>query len=133
MTQYEDQDCITCFIRFGVPVGFTARRRQDKQNFYCPNGHQMAYTESEADRIRRERDRLRQQLAERDDEIARQQRMREAAERQAAAARGQVTKLKNRASAGVCPCCNRTFRQLAAHMRQKHPTYMDEGTKELVQ
>lgn len=33
------------------------------------------------------------------------------------------TRLKNRAAAGVCPCCNRTFKQLAAHMKTKHPTW----------
>jgi predicted RNA-binding Zn-ribbon protein involved in translation (DUF1610 family) len=39
------------------------------------------------------------------------------------AARGQATRLRNRAAAGVCPCCNRTFKQLAAHMKAKHPKY----------
>jgi hypothetical protein len=24
---------------------------------------------------------------------------------------------------GVCPCCNRTFQQLARHMKAKHPGY----------
>lgn len=33
------------------------------------------------------------------------------------------TRLKNRAANGVCPCCKRTFKQLAAHMKTKHPTW----------
>lgn len=33
------------------------------------------------------------------------------------------TRLKNRAKAGVCPCCNRTFKQLAAHMKTQHPNW----------
>ncbi len=48
---------------------------------------------------------------------------RDTALRQKAAAKGQVTKLKNRAAAGVCPCCNRTFKQLATHMQMKHPEW----------
>lgn len=28
-----------------------------------------------------------------------------------------------RVKAGVCPCCNRTVKQLASHMATKHPTY----------
>lgn len=33
-------------------------------------------------------------------------------------------RLRKRASAGVCPCCNRTFSQLARHMQTKHPTFI---------
>lgn len=35
------------------------------------------------------------------------------------------TRIKNRIKNGVCPCCNRTFKQLAAHMKNKHPDYME--------
>lgn len=52
------------------------------------------------------------------------------AERKLAAQKGVTTKLKNRAKAGVCPCCNRTFKQLAAHMKNKHPDFAREhGTR----
>ena len=34
------------------------------------------------------------------------------------------TRIKNRIKNGVCPCCNRTFKQLAAHMKNKHPNYV---------
>lgn len=33
------------------------------------------------------------------------------------------TRIKNRIAHGVCPCCNRTFKDLAAHMNTKHPNY----------
>ena len=33
------------------------------------------------------------------------------------------TRLKNRVASGVCPCCNRTFKQLAAHMSRQHPEF----------
>ena len=93
--------------------------------FYCAYGHRQYYIkgESEETKLRRERDRLAQQIAQRDDEIKRQREMRVAAERQAAAARGQVTKMKRRAQGGVCPCCNRTFAGLARHMNAKHPEF----------
>lgn len=32
-------------------------------------------------------------------------------------------KLKKRASAGICPCCNRTVSQMARHMKSKHPEF----------
>jgi hypothetical protein len=126
--------CGKCGIEFHVPKRWQTDRRESKETFWCPNGHPRVYCESEADVIRRERDRLKQQIAERDDAIRREQNWRraerdgrEAAERRASAARGQVTRLKNRASAGVCPCCNRTFSQLARHMAEKHPRFKAEA------
>lgn len=51
---------------------------------------------------------------------------REAAQHQSRAFKGVVTKLKKRAANGVCPCCNRTFVDLARHMAGKHPTFLAE-------
>ena len=86
----------------------------------------MSYTESEADQLRRERDRLKQQLAQKDDEIRVQRDCREAAERSASARKGQITKLKKRAAAGVCPCCNRSFENLRRHIDSQHPGFVAE-------
>jgi len=33
------------------------------------------------------------------------------------------TKIKNRIANGVCPCCNRQFKNLHEHMKIKHPDY----------
>lgn len=114
--------CANCSIMFGVPSRFDKDRRNDHVQFYCPAGHINLYTqESEAEKMRRERDIYIQRVAQRDDEIKKQRSMREAAERQTAAARGQVTRIKNRVGAGMCPNCRRTFSQLANHMRMMHP------------
>lgn len=47
-----------------------------------------------------------------------------------AAYKGQVTKVKRRVSKGVCPCCNRTFENLARNMESQHPAYGGEGDGE---
>lgn len=39
------------------------------------------------------------------------------------------TRLKNRIGKGVCPCCNRSFVNLARHMESKHPDFADRGQK----
>lgn len=92
--------------------------------FYCPYGHDQHFIEgeSEATKLRRERDRLMQRLAEKDDSI----RTLEARRR---AALGQVTKIKNRVGHGICPCCNRSFENLHRHMATKHPTYAAEAAE----
>ena len=46
-----------------------------------------------------------------------------AARKRLSAQKGATTRLKNRSKAGVCPCCTRTFKQLAAHMKNKHPEF----------
>lgn len=122
--------CGECGIEFDVPETWRAARQESKDTFYCPNGHSRVYLESEADKLRRERDRLAQQIAQKDDEIKWQRDLRQATERQVSAAKGQITKLKKRASAGVCPCCNRTFANMAAHMKTKHPD-MDPNVVDL--
>lgn len=48
-----------------------------------------------------------------------------AEERSHAATRGHLTRTKKRGGHGVCPCCNRTFQQLARHMKSKHPDYAE--------
>jgi hypothetical protein len=128
MIEMERFCCGQCGIEFYVPPHFAreCREKGSDKTWYCPNGHPRVFRQSEADKLRQERDRLQQRIAQKDDEIAAERRRREDAERRTSAARGQVTKMKNRASAGVCPCCNRTFKQLAAHMKTKHPGFMAE-------
>lgn len=117
---FETAICNECSINFGVPHGFTDNRRADKRSFSCPNGHGMSYQESEADKLRRERDRLQQQIAQKDDEIAETQRA-------LVAQKAQVTRLKNRAKAGLCSCCNRHFVNLERHMASKHAEPGEKG------
>ena len=119
-----------CGISFAVPSWWESGRRETHAEFFCPNGHSLSYrAESESEKIRRDRDRLAQRLAERDDEIKRQRELRQGIERQLVATRGVVTRIKNRVSKGVCPCCNRTFENLHRHMNTKHPTYTVEAAE----
>ncbi len=120
--------CGECGIEHYVPKAFDDNQVAlgSKGGWDCPNGHRRVYRESEADVVRRERDLLKQRIAQKDDEIRFQRQHREAAERQAAARKGQITRLKNRAAAGVCPCCNRSFENLRRHMDHKHPGFKAE-------
>jgi hypothetical protein len=104
---------------------YTAARRSSGIAVFCPYGHSLHYPEGENEEttLRRERDQLRQRIAQRDDEIRHQKERAETAERSAVAYKGQVTKIKRRTLAGVCPCCTRTFQNLARHVATKHPGY----------
>jgi len=115
------ESCGTCG-KCGCPMAFEShfleQRRNDGSTFYCPNGHPRAFRESELAKA--------QKLLETERKWRMQEReLRDAAERREAAAKGQVTKLKNRVGNGVCPCCNRSFTNLRRHMGTKHPEYKD--------
>lgn len=121
---YSEHQCPTCGVHYGLDREFYAAQQAGKgHGWYCPNGHKLVIRESDAEKYRREAERLKQQIAQKDDEIAWQREQRKVSERQVAAAKGQITKLRKRANAGVCPCCNRTFTNMARHMKTKHPNH----------
>lgn len=126
-------DCF-CGITFAVPQNFHDAKYKSGGTFFCPNGHSLGWSQSEADRVRsqmgeqlgktqKELENARQRLefARHDAEASRQQR--DVAERRLSAAKGQITRIKRRGSNGVCPCCRRSFVALARHMKTKHPDY----------
>lgn len=122
--------CSECGVPIAMPPAVGAARRTDGNVFHCYNGHRQCFTESEVARLLREveTDRKKREWADQQAKIDR-----EACERFSrsnAALRGEVTKIKNRVGNGVCPCCNRTFENLARHMTSKHPGYKAEGPTE---
>ncbi len=119
-------DCGGCGISYFVPTFWLDDRRKTGDAWKCPNGCHRAFNETEADKLRQERDKLKQRQAYLRDRIDDERKWRETAERSAAAYKGQATKLRNRAKNGVCPCCNRTFQNLARHMNSKHPGFQSE-------
>lgn len=129
-TTFEIIACWQCNIRWAMPEEFVAQRRRDGKGFYCPNGHSCAYNETEADRIKREAEKkitsLQQSLAWAEESKRSWRESAERAENRLRATKGVVTKLKKRVGNGVCPCCNRTFSNLARHMHSQHPDFSEE-------
>lgn len=130
-------NCPECGVIFGIPEELMKKLREKGTTFYCPNGHKLHFGDSENDRLRRERDRLKQQMAEKDDAIERRDRWLEDQrkdieheKRRHAATKGNLTKAKKRANAGVCPHCTRTFANMATHIRHMHPEKIHEPEAE---
>lgn len=114
--------CYTCGARFGIGADLYRRAVTDAVgSVYCPAcGSQSCWRESEDQKRIKE---LQRKLEWEAGEVARQKAARDTAEASLRSTQGVVTRMKRRAAAGVCPCCHRTFRQLAAHMVAKHPDY----------
>lgn len=115
---FEAHQCGTCGVVWALDIQYLEARREDHEGWLCPNGHSFVFNgPSETERLRQQLERERT----RSGRIAAERDQIEASRR---AVKGVVTKLKKRISAGVCPCCNRTFKQLADHMATQHPDYL---------
>lgn len=116
-----------CGVEFGMPVSLHRELNADsKRWFYCPNGHRQHYTQSELDKLRRERDRaVQQQEYQRQMRIEAESREKTANSR-AAGYKGHAAKLGKRIKGGACPCCKKRYKALANHMANIHPKYTGE-------
>lgn len=117
-------DCCVCGEPIVMSEAMSQAFHRNHRTYYCVKGHRQ-YWPQESDiekecRLRKEaensaeRERTWRNVAEED---------RDCAERSAAAYKGHLTRTRNRIGNGVCPCCNRAFKNLADHMQTKHPDY----------
>ena len=124
---FEAVTCPHCSGVFGVEKSQLASRRADGRHFYCPSGHSMSYTETTEQKLKRQhRAELASLVSKLDQrEAYARDKAQEATrfKRKLAAQKGANTRLKNRISSGVCPCCDRTFSNLQAHMQAQHPDF----------
>ncbi len=120
--------CGDCEIPFALPSSLHRSRKQDGGSFWCPNGHKIGYSESENARLRKELKAKERQRKFLDGALTHARDQQQAAERSAAARKGVITRLKNRAAAGICPCCNRHFANVERHMTSQHPGYAQSDT-----
>ena len=124
-------NCYTCDSEMWLPMSLydAAIKGREKIVFYCPYGHSQHFVSGESKEaiLRRERDRLQQQLAERDDSIRHWIDETDKARKALGKERTALRKVHTRVAGGVCPCCNRSFAKLAAHMKTKHPEFNKEA------
>ena len=108
-------ECSECGINYGLSGHYERKRTEDHKTFYCPNGHNQHFpAESEAEKLRRQlkdqqkyADNLNAQLTQSESSLR--------------ATKGVVTKLRKRASNGVCAFCHRHFVNVERHVSTKHP------------
>jgi len=110
--------CGTCGVKHAIPVARYDTCLEEGGYWHCPNGHTWGFRKGreENQRIERERDRLKQENARLIEEA-------EKAERAKERAKSDLRRHQKRSAAGLCPCCNRTFSNMARHMKTEHPDY----------
>ena len=120
---YEIVPCCSCDIQFALSSHNVRVLRKTRKGFFCPNGHPLIYKgETDEERLKKENAVLRATNTHLDEQLTETRNSRNAH-------KGVITKIKNRVSKGICPCCNRTFPDLGSHMNQKHPNWSgDDNT-----
>ena len=106
MTKLFTTNCPACGVEFALPKIMYDNAYEHGKSFYCPNGHFIGWNigglEKKLEEERRNRQRAEQRNAMLQDEIA------------------ELTRQSKRVTNGVCPHCNRTFKDLQRHMKTKH-------------
>ena len=101
-----------CGLKHAIPNDLNrALDRRTIDHVCCPLGHQ--YISSDPNEV-----------MELKAQVSNLRESRDLAWRSQAATKGHMTRLKKRVVAGVCPCCNKTFQDLAKHMKGQHPEYV---------
>jgi len=122
-------DCCyeNCGRTFAMTSTMENHYRNNKKAFACPycKGTQGFYGKNEEERLKDKVKMLRDEVNFSNNQISKEREKTKYAKRQTAYQKGVITKIKKRVKHGICPCCNRTFKQLAAHMKNKHPEYME--------
>jgi Asp-tRNA(Asn)/Glu-tRNA(Gln) amidotransferase A subunit family amidase len=124
-TTLETMCCPVCGVLYAVPEIMLDKARKDpEQWWYCANGHHLHFPgETEEKKLRRR--------LQRETELAgRLAAERDQAQAEARAQKAAKTRIKNdrdrerkRIAHGVCPCCNRSFKNLKRHMESQHPDH----------
>lgn len=117
--------CGECGLHFGIDETYLARLKDKHETFYCPKGHSRWYPpgSSDLEKLQKELEAKERSLQHEREKFDRERRIREHYRRSAQTYRGHLTRVRKRVGNGVCPCCGRTFKQLAAHMKSQHPAY----------
>ena len=128
-----------CGIHFGLERSFYDARHKDGKTFYCPNGHNVSWSNSENDKLRAEKLRLEASVEWERKRVERLNEKLAVEQKKVSVQKGRATRFKNnrdqlrtRIVNGVCPCCNRHFAdsKIVQHMETKHPEYVAEARKQ---
>jgi septal ring factor EnvC (AmiA/AmiB activator) len=128
----ETDICCTCHIVFAMPSHMLARVRKTGETFYCPSGHSLVYNggkskaEKEAERLREMLEQANRSKTQLVADINEMYEEKKKVEIQLKRTKTIAKKTMTRIHAGVCPCCERTFQNLARHMAAKHKDLPNE-------
>ena len=120
-------NCGECGGIYSINERYRQQKRENGGYWTCPYCKvSWGYGTSEKDKSENENKNLRKRLEWAEQAQAQQRAAQLEVQHQLRAQKAAKTRLKNRINGGVCPCCNRSFKGLAEHMRKQHPEFIQE-------
>lgn len=120
------ETCCNCGMHFGMEASYQKKRLDDQQSFYCPNGHPQHYTgPTPEQKLKRQLEEAQKVIDFNTNRINKLHDNLTIQKNKTRAEKAAKTRLKNRVKNGICPCCNRSVKQLADHMKMMHPEYVE--------
>lgn len=116
--------CGECHVIFGLEADFHRKVKGDGSGFWCPNGHKIYYYETDLKRERKAREQAERDATWLRSRLDQEKAATRDAENRARAQKAAKTRIKNRIANGVCPCCQRSFQNVARHMANQHPEFV---------
>lgn len=109
--------CGGCGFPFMVPADWFQKLMNNQGTYYCPNGCCRTFTgPTEAQKLKTQLENERQEHVQAEQRLS--NKLAEVV-RENNKNKKQLKRVHN----GVCPCCNRSFTNLARHMKTKHPDH----------
>jgi hypothetical protein len=118
-------NCGECGGTYALTEQYRHQRERDGGGWHCPYcqvGYGYANNNENA-RLKKELEAEKKRKEWAQQEATNQRIAKEEWQRKEQGQRAAKTRIKNRVSKGVCPCCNRTFQDLGRHMAGQHPDY----------
>lgn len=124
-------NCGACGGTYAINERYRQERQNKGETWHCPYCNcEWGYTgNSDNEKLRRELVAERERLASARRMIESTQAEAEHFRKSRDTMKGLLHREKKRVGNGVCPCCNRSFQNLKAHMKTKHPNHGAEEVK----
>lgn len=138
-TDLDTISCGACGGVYAIQTHFRQRCQQEGKTWTCPYcktgwGYAGIGTNAELQKklatANAEKDRLQHEVRWQEQKKIDAQREADHFRRSRDAMKGVVSKIKKRVGNGVCPCCNRSFKDLARHMAGQHPEFKTSTDEE---
>lgn len=123
-------NCGKCAGTYAINEKYRAEKQQESGFWHCPYCEtSWGYGEGTNAKLVKQIAQLQTTIEHKDAALISVREQRDTAERRRRAMKGVHTRVCNRIKHGVCVCCNRTFANLAAHMKTQHPAFKAEEPK----
>jgi hypothetical protein len=116
--------CGSCGTKHAIPKDLDDDGRENGTKWYCPKGCHITYVKTEISELKQQLKYSEQSNEHKQQSIINLHNQLTDQKHKTRSEKAAKTRLKNRVKHGVCPCCNRTFKQLSEHMKIKHPEYI---------